>query len=769
MQTSFQLSARRGVAGMMLAALLAASGAQAAVSTGTLSVPRLSHQASVLADGRVLITGGEVSASTAPYSSVDMYDPAMGLFVPTSPMLQARAEHGAVTLADGRVLVVGGTIANSPSLLGTASAEIFDPATGQWTATGSMAVARARVLAQRLPDGRVFVISKDNTGAPAYAEVYDPQTGTFTPTGNQLVLTTLHGVVVLADGRVLKVGGVGNVGSGTTYLKRAEIWDPATNLWTATGDMNVARSEIKPVLLADGRVLVAGGRSSSSLASAEIYDPATGRFSAAPAMPEWVDPVNYVVTLPGGDVMLSGSFNNGLLRYNAQAGNWSVAGPKRLRVREGTATVLHDGSLLLAGGTEQLNASSFAELFEPTCQTRILEASPGSINLPSEGGSASLTVTGAPGCHFEVAGLPSWLQGGAPNPQVIQPDGTAAVGFATTGSNTTVTPLSASFTVGNIRVPVTQAASTSCTSQPTLSGTFSYSAAATSGTLNVNASDRCPWTLQGGMPAWFTISGPSSGVGNAVLNYSVATNTGAARSGGIAVSAQGIGNSYTLTQSAPGNCTTAPVLTPINVSLSSVGGSTTINVSAPSTCTWIASVPAWATLTSANSGNGNGSFTFSVPASTGARSASGSVQGPGVASTFNVSQAPGGTNCTPPTTQPINSGVTVNGNLQANTCSYGLRGSGYYTDRYSFTATPGNKVSIALSASAFDTYVYLLDPTGKQIAYNDDSGGSTNSRIPATSGTFTLPAGTAGSYSIQVTSYGNGNTGPYSLNLTVTP
>jgi hypothetical protein len=756
---------------MLLAGLLAASGAQAAVSTGTMSVPRMFGQANKMADGRVMLTGGEAQPGTPVYNSVDMYDPNMGIFVPFTPMLQARAEHGAVTLADGRVLVVGGSIANNPALVGTASAEIFDMATGQWTATGSMNAPRWRVLARLLPDGRVFVIAKDGTGEPAFAEVYDPQTGTFTKTGNMLTLSGWHGLVVLADGRVLKLGGYGDTGGGVYgYLNKAEVWSPVTNQWTATGNLIEARQEVKPVLLADGRVLVAGGRNQSSLASAEIYDPATGTFSAAPAMPAAISPVDYAVGLPGGDVLLSGTFYNGLIRYNAQAGNWSVAGPKRLKSREGTATVLNDGTLLLAGGTEQNAASNYAELFEPACQTQSLEAIPGVINLPSDGGSASLTLSGAAGCHFEVAGTwPGWLQAGAPNPQQVPPSGYAAVGFATTSGNNSLTPRSATFYVGNNLVTVTQAASTSCTSQPTLSGTFSYAATASSGTLNVNASAACPWTLTG-MPAWFTLSS-ASGTGSAAVNYNVAVNTGAARTGGIAVVAQGVSNSYTLTQSAPASCPTAPVLSPTNVSLAAAGGSTTISVSAAATCTWTASVPSWAAITSASSGTGNGSFTFSVPANTttSTRSGSGSVQGPGVASTFNVNQAASGSGCTTPAAQPINSGVPVNGNLLANACSYGLRGSGYYTDRYSFNATPGNKVTITLNSSAFDTYVFLLDPSGKQLTFNDDSGGSTNSRIPANSGTFTLPAGAAGSYSIQVTSYSTGKTGAYSLNLSVTP
>ncbi len=110
-------------------------------------------------------------------------------------------------------------------------------------------------------------------------------------------------------------------------------------------------------------------------------------------------------------------------------------------------------------------------------------------------------------------------------------------------------------------------------------------------------------------------------------------------------------------------------------------------------------------------------------------------------------------------------GITSSGNLTTNDCTAGARGVNYYTDRYSFTGTPGQQIAIQLSGS-FDTFVNLKNPDGTVIASNDDGGGGTNSRIPATSGNFTIPAGTTGTYVIEVTSYSTFATGSYSLTVT---
>ena len=103
------------------------------------------------------------------------------------------------------------------------------------------------------------------------------------------------------------------------------------------------------------------------------------------------------------------------------------------------------------------------------------------------------------------------------------------------------------------------------------------------------------------------------------------------------------------------------------------------------------------------------------------------------------------------------------GTLATTDCTAGARGGSYYADRYSFQAEPGQQVAFHLASSDFDTYLYLKNPAGTVIVSNDDGGGGLNSRIPPSSGTFTIPLGETGTYVIEVTSWSSGRTGSYTL------
>ncbi len=132
----------------------------------------------------------------------------------------------------------------------------------------------------------------------------------------------------------------------------------------------------------------------------------------------------------------------------------------------------------------------------------------------------------------------------------------------------------------------------------------------------------------------------------------------------------------------------------------------------------------------------------------------------GSASSSSSSNSSAATGCV---TTNLSFGLAANGALAATDCTNGARGTAYYTDRYSFYATAGQQISILLTSTAFDSYVYLKNSSGTVMTSNDDGGGGTNSRIPATSGTYTMPATAA--YTIEVTSYSTQVTGAYTLQL----
>lgn len=253
-------------------------------SISPMNVARAAPVALRLEDGRVMVIGG-ADENFNILNSAEIYDPSTGTWTLTAPMNDARFEDFvAVLLPGGKVLVAGGT--GSDGVTSLSSAEIFDEATGTWTPTGSMNVGRGEFANGVLQDGRVMAVGGITTdGTPiAAAEIYNPATGTWTLTGSMGTVRNDLSVVVLQDGRVLAAGG----GMGSEELPRyasAEIYDPATGIWSPTGSMTAPHSETEyaGLLLPDGRVLVPGGHAAphTPVAEADLYDPTTGIWSQA--------------------------------------------------------------------------------------------------------------------------------------------------------------------------------------------------------------------------------------------------------------------------------------------------------------------------------------------------------------------------------------------------------------------------------------------------------------------------------------------------------
>jgi hypothetical protein len=247
-------------------------------ATGSMGAVRFYHSATLLKDGRVLVAGGVGSGGGL--ASAELYDPRTGSWTATGTMIGAD-DQIALLLLDGKVLV-----------LGAASAEVYDPSSGTWTATGKISENRGGYTATLLPDGKVLVAGGDSAtlvvqpdvGGPgpdaltlASAELYDPRTGSWTVTGSMTEARRGHTATPLPNGAVLVAGGYRNSAEGTMTLASAELYDPSSGTWTATAGMLAARIGHTATLLADGRVLVAGGADPAPAeAPAELYDPGGG-------------------------------------------------------------------------------------------------------------------------------------------------------------------------------------------------------------------------------------------------------------------------------------------------------------------------------------------------------------------------------------------------------------------------------------------------------------------------------------------------------------
>jgi uncharacterized repeat protein (TIGR03803 family) len=290
------------------------SGSGKWTATGVMTYERYLHTATLLPDGKVLVAGG--AGATGALSSVELYDPSTGNWTLTNSMNAARIAHSATLLPNGKLLIAGGTLDGTTDI---SSAELYDPATGAWIMTGSMTTNRANHTATLLPNGKVLVVggASGHHGANAIpgAELYDPLTGVWTPTGApNTARGSYHTATLLSNGKVLVVAGsVGN--SSSTYTATSELYDPTTATWTYTGSLNTgARHGHTATLLPNGTVLMAGGEGGTNddvLSSAELYDPATGVWTATGYLNtarEW----HTATLLPNGQVLMAGGCGPGV-------------------------------------------------------------------------------------------------------------------------------------------------------------------------------------------------------------------------------------------------------------------------------------------------------------------------------------------------------------------------------------------------------------------------------------------------------------------------
>jgi hypothetical protein len=267
-------------------------------------IRRVSHTATLMPNGKVLIVGGNDIDPT----SAEVYDPSSGAFTITGSLTTGRTAFTATLLNNGRVLIAGGFDPVRPlPHIALASAELYDPVAGTFSGTGAMTTPRGWHKAVLLDTGKVLIAGGYTTGYFS-AELYDPESGAFTP----LQASSHHEfdatVTPLPNGDVLFAGGNGEL--NTVGFNAAELYDPGAITFTPTTNMTTPRFDHTSTLLSDGKVLIADGQISGlsgggARASAEIYDPVTARFSSTGSM----NTARFAQTatlLPEGDVLIVG-------------------------------------------------------------------------------------------------------------------------------------------------------------------------------------------------------------------------------------------------------------------------------------------------------------------------------------------------------------------------------------------------------------------------------------------------------------------------------
>jgi WD40 repeat protein len=333
-----------------------------------MTTERAAHTATLLPDGRVLIAGGctlDSCEMEEDGASAELYDPRVGSFAKTGTMDTERVSHTATLLPNGEVLLVGGW--DREGVL--ASAELYDPKVGDFSPTGDMATHRAAHTATLLPDGKVLIAGGYNgTESVSSAELYDPQTGTFSRTSSMVTPRSAHAAALLPNGRALVTGGSD---SQEDTVASAETYDPDTGKFIRTNYMMVDRYKHAATRLRDGKILILGGSNADDsygkYASAELFDPISETFTAVDNMHAERFKLPYAVaTLSSGEVLVGGDSER-VETYDPPSKAFrSVSGRLGAARSFATVTALSEGRALIAGGyDENLHLTAKTWLYVP--------------------------------------------------------------------------------------------------------------------------------------------------------------------------------------------------------------------------------------------------------------------------------------------------------------------------------------------------------------------------------------------------------------------
>ncbi len=351
-------------------------------SVGPLTHGRALATTTLLADGRVLVVGGE-DTDYAMLASVEIFDPSTNTFQDAAPLPAPRDHHTATLLQSGEVLVTGGGQGSEISVptgdKTLASALLYDPKKNEWREVGSMSSSRAGHRAALLDDGRVLVVGggavvgyscaqihPNCTIATSLgsAEIYDPATGTWSPTGSLSQPRLAFSLNLTPAGVVASGGAAENHG-----LESVEIFDPAANAWHPGPKLNGQRLYHSAALLGE-RLVVAGGKIANvaPITSVDVLDPSASKWTAGASLDEARTGASFVALQSGNGLIVAGNDQIGKVPFIAQASiydptndAWTAIEPLQQGRYSQGSVLLADGSVLVIGGRTASGVTTSAD------------------------------------------------------------------------------------------------------------------------------------------------------------------------------------------------------------------------------------------------------------------------------------------------------------------------------------------------------------------------------------------------------------------------
>jgi hypothetical protein len=359
---------------------LSLTGSRTLSLTGSLQTPRVRHTSTLLENGKVLIAGGfnqvVTSLSAGPLivlGSTEIFDPALNSFTSGPNLVTPRYRHSATLLFDGRVLISGGSDANGTAV---ASTELYDPGTQTISGAASAPVAGGS-FAFRLSDGRVLMFGgqQQTSSDPLIAQIYDPVSNSFSIAG-QSGIFDVQSATLLPSDKVLLIGNSGACDPRNICPKSytyASIYDSATGTFSDAGYMSQSRESENAVLVsADGApkvLIIGGGWDLVPLNSSELFDIATGTFNSGPAMFSWRIGSSATLLPDGSALVIGGAFSPASCGsapaevWTPTTNDFSIAAPVSYPGCNPQLTLLPDGSVLISGGNGDMGMVATAWIF----------------------------------------------------------------------------------------------------------------------------------------------------------------------------------------------------------------------------------------------------------------------------------------------------------------------------------------------------------------------------------------------------------------------